>query len=1016
MRTLGSFFANIQSDQYRISHYLEIDPPSGPTITVSDTIAVGAAIVRAWGEIPPMLSEEESKPDAQAFDVELANVTADLGLYTRINEALAAHDYEGAECRLFAVSFLTDQNGVITGSLYRQQMFRGKIQQVFGVTQHGCKIRIAGDFAFQSGQLDHLVRDDFPQAPTEFASRMQPQVWGNNKDLPIYPIDVGVTGVLDADLASGATDLTLQEDIARWPSSGTIQIGGVEVASYSGVDVANKQLTGLDRGLFGTLDATHAAGTVVMQRMTTYRFLVLDPTYGKAGGVDAVRIAGKLLPANQWSFDTTTGILSITGTAGKRVGRPTYNRSLGLVNERMKPTDLSILNANQSNSFGPPTARMSRWSQLTQPKELPVFEAANLMLCAWAAPSNAHFWPCGTNMTYDRAAGLSRSLSTVELDANTPKTWLASWFAGYLPSSDLLVRESVVVSVTLTTAWVGVEVEDVADAAGGQPSIHMQPVVTHLRSVVCRIGSVERVIHLSGDDSIGAATISTYAGTTSSDLSSALRTQEYPQQHLVFDFGEDVDPALAPYDIELEALCDAGSSGRVAHVHALSQGVSGSTPLVIPTGVATAARDTPLPRAGIALTFPRTFDTAILTIAFLTSADYMKVDIGGGRIVRVTPPQQRPTLSTDSAMASTGTVNAYAFSTISILVSNPSSNMTVYARNFGLDNAAPAARTTDSGGAPRPATIRVLQATLAGCTAGSASYPLLSDAKTDSTFLAAFGEYPRADVRGYVGDGNGLSGTANVLLEHPADIIEQYLRRVMGVAAADTDNASFITARTALGGSYKFAGCIVDQGDRRVPLVWMMREARSWVQYDPMLGKWIMRYRESPAGIIASGADFAWTPAKWVDPFPELDRTADDKIVRRVNVRYLRDWSLPDELASYQAVASSGSGSPTRDDLYVAHFIRDSTIAQDLADFYAAWDGVALRKTTLLLLPSEMDAQLGDVATLSMPIGGSDPVEYLQGINGSQKYLVRAVGYNPGSLRERKPTSVTAYLLEVPAA
>jgi len=198
-----------------------------------------------------------------------------------------------------------------------------------------------------------------------------------------------------------------------------------------------------------------------------------------------------------------------------------------------------------------------------------------------------------------------------------------------------------------------------------------------------------------------------------------------------------------------------------------------------------------------------------------------------------------------------------------------------------------------------------------------------------------------------------------------------------------------------------------------VPLVWMMRDARSWVLYDAMLGKWIMLYRKTPAAIIGAGADHDWDPSDWVDPLPELDRTASDKIIARVNVRFMRDWNLTDSLESYKGIKSAGSGAPTADEKYVCRFVRDGVIAQALADFYLAWDGVATRTTNLVLVPSEMDVQKGDVAAVTMPIGGSDPLAYVQGVNGT-KFVVEGQGWSPGSLRDGRPTTVVVLLREVP--
>lgn len=69
-------------------------------------------------------------------------------------------------------------------------------------------------------------------------------------------------GKLFGDILAATTVITLQEDIAAWPTSGLFKIDD-EFISYSGVDVPNKQLTGCLRGLKLTTAADHPLGANV---------------------------------------------------------------------------------------------------------------------------------------------------------------------------------------------------------------------------------------------------------------------------------------------------------------------------------------------------------------------------------------------------------------------------------------------------------------------------------------------------------------------------------------------------------------------------------------------------------------------------------------------------------------------------------------------------------------------------------------------------------------------------------
>lgn len=70
-------------------------------------------------------------------------------------------------------------------------------------------------------------------------------------------------GTLAAAMGTGAvTTVTLVEDVSGWPNAGLIEIGS-ELFSYTGKNMALKQLTGVSRAAKGTSAASHAAAAAV---------------------------------------------------------------------------------------------------------------------------------------------------------------------------------------------------------------------------------------------------------------------------------------------------------------------------------------------------------------------------------------------------------------------------------------------------------------------------------------------------------------------------------------------------------------------------------------------------------------------------------------------------------------------------------------------------------------------------------------------------------------------------------
>lgn len=981
---VASLFPDILSRErgYRLNLYLDIDAPGG-RITVSDNAKIGKPIVLAWGTIAPTLATDAGALETQSFDVRLSNRKTDG---TRIADDLDQEGIEGSTCTLY----LFDPGPESWSTPKIQPIFKGTLQQVYGGTVREVSIRVDGRGAFVSQPLGRLVRDTYPQAPPDFATRLQPLLYGHVNPWPLTPVDVGVVSVLAEDLAEGATSAVIAEDIGRWPSSGTVQLGGDELATYSGKDEDTGTLTGLSRGAHGTSDKPHSAGDVVLQRPASYKFLVADRQYGPVGEPTSVSIAGKKISGSRWSFDSTTNLVTIN-TSTATSGRATYGHHIAQA-RGMKALMFGLARRTDADRPAGRRASVAKITDRVGAEPAPITSAAHGSMCAWGAPADTHFWRCHTDWDVDDAAGKRLCTSPVTLEANTPKTWEAGWFESYLPPSSALLRTGFSVALVLAPAT--------RQIMGGLEWVLKKIDAQKIR---CTVNGVVREWYPSGDDGLSAPDF----GSTGASISNAIKRQVVSAQRVVFDFGTDVDPEDAPHAITLEAVCAGGITGPVGRVQALTQSVDGVMPWTANQGRCQAEG----PSASVTsytYTFDRSFEIAILSVPIRAACDYVKVDLGGGRIVRLTPPAFEDALLTgnDPAINMMG-----AWSSFAILVQNPGLSITVAARDHGRDNDDPVVEADSD----KVSKLALGTATLTGLTSGSAAFPLLPPVKASSVFEIAFNAtQPIADCWGYT-----RSEALNdlTIAEHPMDVVRHYLVSVLGEDLADIawySGGPDAGDYSDWGDVYKFAGGVTEQLDRRLPLMMMVRDARAEFGWDALEGKWRMKFRRTPATIIAGAADHAWGPGEWLfGAEVALDRSSSEQRVDRVNFRYLRDWTvLGHDLEHYGDAKSSGSGIRTADERYISDFVRSAPLAQILADFYAAWDSATTRRTGIAALIKELDVMKGDVIDLTVPIPGSDPREYLV---EDVRFIVEAVGFQPHDLNSGTPAHVLVILQEVPA-
>lgn len=977
----------------------------------SDYSALDRNIVVNWGPVPPMVSLDPSAPEEQTAEVTLSNISHDLGgNVARAADTLNDTTLEGSTVVIEAFT-----RHAFDGVAPELAVFTGIFKKLLSVSQDSVTFRVAGRMAALAKSLDHLVRDDYPQAPPSSNGKIQPLVYGTVPRLPLTPVDCGLVGVLSAGITDADTELSLNEDITAWPTTSRVQIGAREFATYTGKTAATNTLTGLSRGELGSSAMAHEAGEVVIQRPGQWKFLVADRDPDPVQGIDAIWLPdGRKVSNNLWTFDDTTNTVTIDPTPGSGtievMGR--HHACLRGLSHPTRPKAFAAHGGTGAGSYE--ASEINLFEKVTGTHSVAnITNASHAQLFPWDSTDSAKVWKHWSvpgNLAPSGHAPVGPDTSYVTITDATWKAWDADIFGGdseYIPPDSVLKKSAVTVTAELAPIIEFVEPDD------GTSVYWRNRTDLYPRSFRCRVTradltTVERELPVPPfSQFFSPEAVRFFASTTEA----AQRVGPHPAQVFVFDFGDELNPNDAPFKVELKAEKGIGStSGLMARVQALTQGVTGSLTAPWTNEVEVGTKTLTGRGSGnddmtesATFDFDEEFDYGVLAIKCYAACDYIKVDAGDDRIARFMAPVSMGGRTNSWQSSGSGQLGVRGITGSMVLAGTPTL-VTVTAHAFGKD---------DMPGVPGSGQLTTHDPLMSvDCVsmheiavAGDESTPLLPARVGDSAFELAFGGYPTADVNGYVG--TTVSGVGSTLLTNPADVAHHYLTDVLGEDdTTDADPAYWTDARASFASlSYAFHGAIMDMVDRRVPLIQFARECKSFIHWDSFDAAWKIRIRPDTLG----SADHTLTQESLFAGFVTLERRGDDELVDEVRVRFNRDWTRGRSPESYGAVLTSGSGARRRDDRYQFDFVRDAAMAQDLADHYAAWDALRGRIVPVALSWDNADVEKGDVVDLTLKIaGGSD---YLQGINGT-KFYVLATGYTPG--QGQTPTQFPAVLLEGP--
>jgi len=256
------------------------------------------------------------------------------------------------------------------------------------------------------------------------------------------------------------------------------------------------------------------------------------------------------------------------------------------------------------------------------------------------------------------------------------------------------------------------------------------------------------------------------------------------------------------------------------------------------------------------------------------------------------------------------------------------------------------------------------------------------------------------DGQGYADDGSGTyTGSANALIEKPADV-EHHLARVVGAIPSNrVDAASFAQARTDSPSSYRFAGVVTERSFILKEIL-LALGMQSRIKPDFPIDKLTARFLKS-----SYSAPSKTIKADNTEPGSlRLRRGAVEDVINKIDLRYGRRWSESRGQNAFTGLAPASDstsitkyGERQQSERFLFDFVPDdnAAMATDLAAFYLARLKEPARIVELRSFLDQYELLVGDVRALDYIVGGA---EKFDGLDGSQKFLAEEVAHVLGAL------------------
>ncbi len=312
-----------------------------------------------------------------------------------------------------------------------------------------------------------------------------------------------------------------------------------------------------------------------------------------------------------------------------------------------------------------------------------------------------------------------------------------------------------------------------------------------------------------------------------------------------------------------------------------------------------------------------------------------------------------------------------------------------------------------------------------GAVTKSGTVTLAGSTSLSSTTTAevVLGEYLTVDVEGYGDDASGtITGTPNLLIENPIDMIHHLLRITGDIAVSLIDLPAFGQAKADMPGYYKFAGVATERSSNlKVLLLALSMQCRSIVECP--IDKFTVRFRKSSYGLAAKTITQE-NIMRGSDRKTTLKNRRSDPadLLNVVNLYYGRDWSKSRSEQAFAKLTYATDGPSIakyleRDDpqRFWYDFVPgdNDTMALDMRDFYLAIYKEPKRFPSFECKLDQYELAAGDLVALQFKTNVATG-ELFDNLDGNNKFLVDAPPrLRPGSGRDRRGTRIGLILREV---
>lgn len=262
------------------------------------------------------------------------------------------------------------------------------------------------------------------------------------------------------------------------------------------------------------------------------------------------------------------------------------------------------------------------------------------------------------------------------------------------------------------------------------------------------------------------------------------------------------------------------------------------------------------------------------------------------------------------------------------------------------------------------------------------------------------------DGQGYADDGSGTyTGTANALIEKPADVLHHLVRVVAAIPAGRVDAAAFQQARGDAPASHKLSAVLTERASNLKTLL-LAVGMQSRLKIDWPADKLTVRFLKSSYGAAGKtiGRDQIRAQREGLKTSLRLSRTPIEELINKIDLYYGRDWSRSRGRDAFNKISKASDaasiakyGKREDEDRFWYDFIAadNSAMADDLRDFWLARLKEPARIVECDVFLDQLELLPGDVVAFDYRVAGNA----FDGLAGGNKFLLEEISVAPRSIK-----------------